>query len=122
METHVMIAELKRVAKKYQGKKLHTFEVYINAMCLEVAERLEELSKHKPSTYEEVVVEWQLLDYQISKHNDSVIMVENKYERKMTFVDNGKLVEFEEIYDMSIEELYAINLTIKYLESLNIHD
>ena len=45
METSTMIRQLRRTAKKHENDKLHTFDTNINAMCLDVADRLEQLEQ-----------------------------------------------------------------------------
>lgn len=43
MRTEVMINELRNVAKKHENDKLFTFDTNINQMCLDSANRIEEL-------------------------------------------------------------------------------
>lgn len=47
MRTDVMIKQLRSTAKKHENDKLYTFDTNISLMCMEVANRLEELEKEK---------------------------------------------------------------------------
>ena len=47
MDTEKMIRELRRLEEKHKNDRVDTFENNWSAMCHDVANRLEELSKHE---------------------------------------------------------------------------
>lgn len=65
METDVMIKELRKVAKKHENDKLYTFDTNISQMCVDVANRLEELNEIKTKLF------------QLNDNLDSLIEVTN---------------------------------------------
>lgn len=77
------------------------------------------LEQHKPPTWEEVVNAWEMCGYKLHKNTDNNLMFRLGGSRLHSFdiYANGKVKISDTIRYIRSDELNAINLTIRYLES-----
>lgn len=82
------------------------------------------IEQYKPPTWEEVVNAWKDIDYEVSRDYEeekeitSVMQIGSGELKHFSFIFKYSAVAFgQNVYNLTTEELSAINLTIRYSES-----
>lgn len=120
----VTYEEVRTSFSKIVDKKSILQEVYVDGdpfpvVSDEMIDILNFIEQHKPPTREEVVNAWDMCGYKLDKKTDNNLMFRLGGSRLYSFdiYTNGKVKIRDTINYIRSDELNAINLTIRYMES-----